>query len=134
MAGPIVVNNPVTLLQYTTAPIEDVYLTCYSTAFELTPSTEEIDVGVFCAPALSDLGRTTWTAVLFLLWEPALYAALSQHIGHQGVFKLLNAAGQAGTVSFQTKFAAQPWGRFELGQRVEVELPLAVLSTPVYTP
>ena len=31
-----------------------------------------------------------------------------------------------------TRYAALPWGRFELGQRVEVDLPLAVLSTPDY--
>ena len=33
---------------------------------------------------------------------------------------------------FNSRYAAQPWGRFEVGQRVEVELPLAVLSTHVF--
>ena len=120
-------------INYTTVPTGALLLGCYTIAFELTPSTEEIDVGTFCAPSLSDQGRTTYTAVLTLLWEPQLYADLEPHIGQLGVLTYKTEPPDATrTITFQTRYAAQPWGRFEVGQRVEVELPLAVLTTPVW--
>jgi len=121
------------IINYTTAPIEILDLGCYATAFELTPSTEDIDVGVMCAAGLTDQGRTTYSAVLVMLWEPRLYTDLQPHINHVGKFSYMTDYPDGSKViQFNTRFAAQPWGRFEIGQRVEVELPLAVLETPYW--
>ena len=123
-------------INYPTAPTGVLDLSCYLVAFEITPSTEDIDVGVFCAPAISDQGRTTYTAVATLLWEPQLYTDLNPHVGQVGTFfhatSKLVPIDATQFIQFSTRFMAQPWGRFEVGQRVEVELPLAVLSIPVW--
>ncbi len=110
-----------------------VELECDANALEITPSTEEIDLGVFCEPGATEQGRTTFTAVLSLLWSPALYTKLAAHVGELGVIRFYpDPSDRSRYVTFQTRYAAQPWGRFEVGQRVEVELPLAVLTTPDY--
>jgi hypothetical protein len=108
-------------------------LSCFTTALEITPSTEEIDVGTFCAPSLTEQGRTTYAAVVSMLWEPALYTALQPYVGVQFLLAFApNALVNTEYVRFNSRFAAQPWGRFEIGQRVEVELPIAVLDTPTW--
>ena len=108
-------------------------LSCYTTALEITPSTEDIDIGTFCAPSLSTPGRTTYTALAAFLWEPALYTALTPMIGIPILVAFApDAADMTHYVKWNSKFMAQPWGRFEVGQRVEVELPLAVLDIPTW--
>ncbi len=115
---------------------DTVALSCYVVAFEITPSTEDIDVGTFCAPSLTDQGRTTYSSVATLLWEPALYDAIQPHIGKLCTVQVkpVSSAGVAEPkgIEFNSRVPVQPWGRFEIGQRVEVELPLAVLTTPVW--
>lgn len=113
-----------------TVPI-DVDLQCHSWALDLSSDTEEIDIGTFCAPGATDVGRTTYTAVLAVLWSPQLILDLEPIIGREGTFTFapdINAPGDV--ISFNTRVSAMPWGRFEVGQRVEADLPLAVLSTP----
>jgi len=108
-------------------------LSCFATAFELTPSTEEIDIGTFCAPSAVEQGRTTYSALVAFLWEPALYTALQAHIGELMTFAFApNYLINTEYIKFDSKYASQPWGRFEIGQRVEVELPLAVLTVPTW--
>jgi hypothetical protein len=110
-------------------------VSCFLYAVELGSETEEIDVGTFCAPTATDLGRTTQSAVLSMLWEPALYEALAPHVGEQGTFKFVpDDTVPTEVISFDTRYGSMPWGRFEIGQRVEVELPLAVLSDFAFTP
>lgn len=113
----------------------EVDVSCFLFAVELGSETEEIDVGTFCSPSATDMGRTTQTAVLSMLWEPALYEALAPHVGEQGTFEFVpDDTAPTEVVSFDTRYGSVPWGRFEIGQRVEVELPLAVLSTIAFTP
>jgi len=127
----LVVNKPIVEIEFLVAPIATIDLSCYTVAFELTPSTEDIDVGTFCDPSKTDVGRTTYTAVLSMLWEPALYTALEPHLGQIGQFRMfLTPGGSPEFLTFDTRFVAQAWGRFEVGQRVEVDLPLGVLTTP----
>ena len=133
MASTILRNSLLKLQFNTPVPLTTVDLSCYAIAMEITPSTEEIDIGTFCAPSASALGRTTYTALASLLWEPALYTALNSHINELGVAAFApDATKPLEYVKFDTRYAAQPWGRFEVGQRVEVELPLAVLTTPAW--
>ena len=108
-------------------------LSCFTTALEITPSTEEVDIGTFCAPSATEQGRTTYSALAAFLWEPALYTALQPMIGLPILVAFApDANDTTHYVKWNSRFAAQPWGRFEVGQRVEVELPLAVLDVPVW--
>jgi hypothetical protein len=135
---PAVINGGPNLdvqLSYEAATI-NVDLSCDAFALEITTDTETIDLGTFCNPTASDLGKTTYSAVLSLLWSNELYTKLFDHVGEVGSINFGTVAGTTpdhGHITFQTKFGALPWGRFEIGQRVESELPLAVLSTPVWT-
>jgi hypothetical protein len=135
MSATIIRGSEIELV-YVGTPTGTVDLSCYAFAFELTPSVEEIDVGTFCVPSATETGRVTYTALIALLWEPALYTLLQPHVRQQGVlhYKPSPVADPTNGLSFNTRFASQPWGRFELGQRIEVELPLAVLSDPVWGP
>ncbi len=129
--APSIIRNASFHLNYAGPVIVD--LSCDAIALEITPSTEEIDVGTFCNPSATEQGRTTYTAVASLLWSPALYAKLQPYVGVQGLLAFApDATNPTDYVRFNTRFAAQPWGRFEVGQRVEVELPLAVLETPTW--
>jgi hypothetical protein len=130
MASTVIRGGSISI-NYVDAPTASIDLSCYTVALEITPSTEDIDVGTFCAPTLQDQGRTTFTAVLSLLWEPALYTLLQPYIGRVGNLIAYATGAVDKNIKFSTRFVAQPWGRFEIGQRVEVELPLAVLDTPV---
>jgi len=112
-------------------------VSCYANALEITSNTEEIDLGTMCLPGSTEQGRTTYSAVASLLWSPGLYALLLPIVGVPIVvrfvpFSLAEGGGPTYYVSFDSRIAAVPWGRFEIGQRVEVDLPLAVLSTPVW--
>lgn len=118
----------------TPSPIE-VDMQCHAWALDLTPSTEDIDTGTFCAPGATDVGRTTYTAVLAVLWSPQLILDLEPIIGLQGVFTFAPDINEpTAVIQFDTRISALPWGRFEVGQRVEADLPLAVLSTPEWIP
>ena len=123
-------------LELHATPTPKIVLSCYATALEITPSTEDVDVGVMCAPTLQDQGRTTYSAVATLLWEPQLYTDMAGQAGKAcTVYFVPQTAPSTPTtaVHFDSRIPLPPWGRFEIGQRVEVELPLAVLSDPVYS-
>jgi hypothetical protein len=132
MAGPIVLNKEALVHFNFTGPVV-VDVSCYTIALELTPNVEEVDVGTFCNPTATETGRVTYTALLAMLWAPELYALLQPHVGAQALLSFApDAAHAADYVRFTTRYAALPWGRFELGQRVEVDLPLAVIDTPTW--
>lgn len=132
---PTVVREAIAKFTTSDAVPVEVDLQCHSWALDLTSDTEEIDIGTFCAPGASDVGRTTYTAVLAVLWSPQLILDLESVIGVEGVFTFapdINAPGAV--ISFNSRISSLPWGRFEVGQRVEADMPLAVLSTPEWIP
>lgn len=132
--SPIVLNNSeFKFFTVETTPVA-VDLSCYAIALELTPDTEMIDIGTFCDPAATEIGRTTYSAVATLLWAPGLYDALSPHVGKELSIVFIPDASVTPQkhVAFPSRYQSLPWGRFEVGQRVEVELPLAVLATPAW--
>lgn len=132
---PTVVREALAKLTIPGTPATVVDLECHSWALDLTSDTEEIDIGTFCAPGATDVGRTTYAAVLAVLWSPELIADLTPIIGQEGTFTFApDPADPTAVISFDTRISALPWGRFEVGQRVEADLPLAVLSTPVWIP
>lgn len=117
----------------------NVDVACDMVALEITADTEMIDIGTMCEPGAQDVGRTTYSAVLTLLPTMELHDELSEHIGEAGAFGLsinphLMPGVNTGRIQFQTRFSALPWGRFEVGQRVEADWPLAVLSDPEWIP
>ena len=141
--GPTIIHGGNLYLQDDlAAPTVTLNLSCHTVAVEITPNIEEIDVGTYCNPVGTETGRVTYSAVAALLWSPELYALLAPHVGELLHLKLspfnytqlvppgVPGDGQLYYVTFETRYAALPWGRFELGQRVEVDLPLAVLTTP----
>ncbi len=129
--APSVIREALFHLNFTGPVVVD--LSCEARALELTPSTEELDVGTFCNPSATEQGRTTFTASATLLWSPALYAKLQPYVGVQGLLSFApDPANPTDYIRFNTRFASQPWGRFEVGQAVEVELALAVLDTPTW--
>jgi len=132
MAGPIVLNKiAIVHLNFSGPVVVDV--SCDTVAMEITPNIDEVDVGTFCNPVATDTGRVTYSAVLAMLWSPELYAKLLPHVGEQGTCTFApDNAHALDYIIFNTRYAALPWGRFELGQRVEVDLPLAVLNTPTW--
>jgi len=131
MAGPIVLRNCALHLNFAGTPTVVVDLSCYAVALEITPNVEEVDVGTFCNPVATETGRVTYSALAALLWAPELYTLLFPHVGEPGLLSFTpDATVTVDYIKFNTRYAALPWGRFELGQRVEVDLPLAVLDTP----
>lgn len=110
----------------------EVDMSCYAIAVDISSDTETIDIGTFCNPNASELGRTTESIVVATLWEEALYTALSAHIGEEFEMQFKPNAADTKAVIARARYASLPWGRFELGQRVEAELALAVLSTITY--
>lgn len=126
-----ILRNSTFHLTYT-GPVT-VDLSCFAIALEITPNVETIDIGTFCNPSASTLGRVTYSALATLLWEPALYTVLQPHLNEQGLCAFApDATKPLEYIKFTTRYSSQPWGRFELGQRGEVELPLAVIDVPLW--
>jgi hypothetical protein len=127
----LVVRDPELKFKFDT-PTAEVDLSCYTVAVDIGSDAETIDVGTFCAPGATEVGKVTETVVVAFLWEEALYTALQAHIGEE--FTMLFKPIGTGTkvISCTARYAALPWGRFEIGQRVEADLTLAVLSPLVF--
>jgi len=129
--GVLIVGEAMVVLDFGGAAV--IELDCDSNALEITGNTEDIDTGVFCEPGATEQGRTTYTAVLSQLWSPALYTKLAPHVGQPCVLRFYpDATDTSRYITFDTRYASVPWGRFEVGQRVEVDLALAVLTAPTY--
>ncbi len=131
---PLIVGEGVAKFSFGTTPTV-VDVSCEAWALELSSETETIDVSTFCNPAATDMGKTTETAVLSLLWSEDLYTKLQPHVREEATFTYApDANADTAVISFDTRIGGMPWGRFELGQRVEVDLALAVLTPITYTP
>ena len=110
----------------------NVDVSCYAYAVDISADTETIDIATFCAPAASELGRTTTECTIAFLWEEALMTALEPMKGQEVEIQLTLNAGDTKSLVFRGRYATLPWGRFELGQRIEVDLPVAILSAVTY--
>jgi hypothetical protein len=100
---------------------------------EPSADVEELDVGTFCTPNATDQGKISESIVVSLLWSEGLYDALQPYVGQTGhlVYKPVPGA-TAKALQADVKYSVMPWGRFEIGARVEVDLPLAVLTPITY--
>lgn len=103
-------------------------LSAYTIAFEPSSEVETVDLGVFSDPKASDTGRVTDSLTLAMLWSPQLYDALSPYVDIAGTFAGKYTVGDTRAVRATVKFGTLPWGRFEIGTRVEVDLVLVVTT------
>lgn len=130
---PLIVRDGELTIEYTTPTPATVDLACYAFAVEPSADVEELDVGTFCTPNATDQGKISESIVISMLWSSGLYADLSPYVGQTGhlVYKPVPGAAEL-ALQADVKFSVMPWGRFEIGTRVEVDLPLAVLTPIVY--
>lgn len=127
---PLIVRQPTVVIDYGGVPVD---LSCFCYGVDIGSDTDQVDIGTFCSPNATDNGRTTESIVLNLLWEDALYALLQPHINEEGTLEFTPAPGVgAKAVQADVRFASLPWGAFTLGERVEADLQLAVLSPITY--
>ena len=130
-----VIKSPTVTVDFNSAGAVDI--SDHVVAVELVPSGEVIDVGTFAAPYAQDNGRVTYTLTLACLWSEDLYVEVESQVG-VACDLVITPDGNAGPLtagSFAVsgKLVALPIGRFEIGQKVEVDLVFAVTSAPVWT-
>ena len=129
--APLVVRQPTVVIDFAGTPVD---LSCYAYGVDITSDTDQVDVGTFCTPNATDNGRTTESIVVNLLWEDALYTALQPHLNEEGTLVFTPAPGVgAKAIQADVRYSSLPWGAFTLGERVEADLSLAVLSPIIYT-
>jgi hypothetical protein len=135
MAGPLIPRKPTITITYTPeggGAAETVDLSCYVNAVDIGSDAETIDVGTFCAPGATEIGKVTDSIVLSTLWSPELYAALEPHLNEEGHLVLKLTDTDTKGIQADVKYSSLPWGRFVAGERVEDDLTLAVLSAIEY--
>lgn len=133
MSGPIVVRDPVFKIKYTGGTPTTIDLSCNVLAVDIRETADIIDIGTFCSPGATEVGKVTSTIVVATLWSPELHALLSPHKGEVGTMQFQPQLSDPKVIAASVKIASLPWGRFEIGQRVEDDLPLAVLGAISYT-
>jgi hypothetical protein len=130
----LVPRNPTVKIDYAGTEVD---LSPFTVAVDIATSADVIDVGTFETPKATETGKVTESITLAILWSWDMYKAVQPHIGEEG--ELLFVPDPADTVNTApihatVKFASMPWGRFEVGARVEADLVLAVLSEIGDTP
>lgn len=128
--APLVVRQPTVIIDFAGTAVD---LSCYAYGVDIGSDVDTIDTGTFCTPNATDQGRVTETIVVNLLWEDALYALLQPHLGVEGHLEFVpSPAAGAKAIQADVKYVAMPWGAFTLGERVEADLTLSVLSPITY--
>lgn len=113
-----------------TVTLNAVDISCYVVAVEITTETEMVDVGTFCDPGAMEAGRTTRSGVLSCLWSEAMYTALDALT--DSVHELVVTPESGTTITVDVLIPSPiPFGRFEIGQRVEVDVPMILQAIPV---
>lgn len=125
-----VLRDPVLTIKFGAAAAIDI--SDYVVAVDIQSDAETIDVATFANPKATENGKVTDTIVFAVLWSPAMYTALSAHVDEQGQMSFKVDAADTKSIQATVKYATLPWGRFEVGQRVEDDLTLAVLSDVTY--
>lgn len=129
-----VVTNP-TLFQMTVDPDgtpQVVDLCSFVRGVRINPSADEIDISTFCESA-TELGPAKYSIVAAFLWSPELFTAMQPHVGKVVQFDLKPGDQDATKViRWRGKYAFPPFGAFDLGSRVESDVPIAVIVAPDY--
>lgn len=134
LAGRVIKNPSVTIDFDSAGPVD---ISDHVVAVEIAPSGEVVDVGTFAAPYAQDNGRVTYSLVIAALWSEDLYVELEAMVGVDADLVITpdgNAGPTtAGSYAISGRLVNLPIGRFEAGQKVEVDLTFAVTSEPVWT-
>lgn len=125
----LVPRDPIVGIRFGAALVD---LSAYVVAVEPSSEAESIDIGTFATPNATDVGKVTDAITVACLWSPEMYAALSAHIDEEGLLIFQPDADTAEAIQATVKYGTIPWGRFEVGARVEGDLVLAVLSAITY--
>lgn len=130
MPGPITVRNPTCQITFGTTVVD---LSAHLRTVEPTSETEIIDKRTFAAPKQRDFGAQTDGFNLGLTWSPDLYDALSPFTLTDGALVLKYSSAQTKAIRATVQFGNLPWGPFEHGTAVEVDLPLIVNGDITYS-
>jgi hypothetical protein len=123
----MIVKNATVVLKTGATVVEDI--SCYVTAVELSTSAELIDTGTFCDPASKDSGIVTREGTLMALWSGDMYTSLKPL---EGTAYDLVLTVPDGTITCEVVIPHVPFGRYEIGQRVEVDIPLILNEEPTF--
>jgi hypothetical protein len=125
----LVPRDPTVTITFGAAPVD---LSPFVVAVEITSEGETIDIGTFATPRATETGKVTDAITIAVLWSAEMYAALSAHVDEEGVLLFKPDDDVPEAIQATVKYATIPWGRFEIGARVEGDLVLAVLSDITY--
>ena len=133
--GSRVVQDPSIITMYTTpdGTPAAVQLANYVMAVRIATTADEIDVSTF-SRFRTQLGQVKHTISFALLWSPEMVSAMTPSIGDEVEFQLQEAEDVAASkaIIWRASYAFIPFGNWEMGSRVEHDLPLAVLGDPEY--
>lgn len=130
MAGPVVANTPEASL-WTEANVEH-ELDLWITGFTPSDEPDQIDMGTFANPNATDYGRSQQSITCRFRWAPDLADMLAPLRDTKLLFIGRQNASDTKAVTAHVKFKALPWGDFNVGESVEVELTLAVTDAIDY--
>lgn len=123
MAGGVIARNPSCKLTFGTVVLD---ISDYVVAVEPSSEAEQIDMGTFANPKASETGRVTDAVTIAVLWAPGLYDMLAPYVNVQGTVEARYAASDPKAIRAAVKYGTLPWGRVEVGQRIEADLVLVV--------
>lgn len=104
-------------------------LSCYVRAVELNTAAELIDTGTFCDPGAKESGRVTRDGTLMCRWSGDFYTDLLPLVGNTYDLKVVVPDG---TITVECVIPHVPFGRFEVGQNVEVDVPIILNEEPTF--
>jgi hypothetical protein len=125
----LVPRDPIVGIKFGTTLVD---LSAFAVAVEITSEGETVDIGTFATPRATDTGKITDAITIAVLWSVDMYTALSAHVDEEGTLIFQPDADVPEAIQATVKYATIPWGRFEVGARVEGDLVLAVLSDITY--
>ena len=109
-------------------------ISCAVQYFDASADVEELDASTYCKPGATETGKVTNSLVIGLRWSEELYNLLEPLVGTAVNFEVLANEGDTNGAIFNIRFGAVPFGRWEVGQLIDVELACAVLTEPTMGP
>jgi hypothetical protein len=107
----------------------DVDLCDYVRRVVIDTTADEVDASTLCT-ARTVLGTPRYSCTLALAWSFAAYAALETHVGKTVKFHLEPSTDDKKAIEWDGSYAFVPFGTYEPGKLVEVDMPVAVDGAP----
>lgn len=106
-------------------------ISCAVRYWDHSADVEELDSRTFCNPGGTEVGATTHSLVIGILWSQEVDDILRPLLGQEVWFEFKDNVDDTTVTRFESRYNAVPLGRHEVGQLVEVELACAVLAEPI---